>query len=98
MAREMRLVREDDGSWRSWDNSIDDCMDKRESIEVREVTKDDRKTIAVCTRFLSIGEKDTAYRAVDESTTIGEINKWCDHLCQGKTVCVRLELVDQYRG
>lgn len=41
--RQMRLVREDDGSWRSWDNSIDDCMDGRESIEVREVTDCDRK-------------------------------------------------------
>ena len=94
----MRLVKNDDGSWRSWDNSTDDCMDRVETMEVREVTKDDRKTIAVCTRFLPIGEQDTACMIVDESTTVGEINRWRDKLCNGKTVCLRLELVEQYRG
>lgn len=41
--REIRLVRNEDGSWRSWDNSIDDCMDSRESMLVREVLPSDGK-------------------------------------------------------
>lgn len=94
----MRLVKNDDGSWRSWDSLRDDCMDNVETMEVVEVPRSDRKTIAVCKRFLPMGEQDTACMIVEESTTVGEINKWCDNLCSGKTVCLRLELVDQYRG
>lgn len=35
--RELLLVRNDDGSWREWDNSLDDCMDRVETMKVREV-------------------------------------------------------------
>ena len=58
----------------------------------------DRKTVAVCTRMLPIGEKGTAVMIVDDTTTVGQINAWCDFLCQGKTVCLRLELVDQWQN
>lgn len=59
----------------------------------------ERKTVAVCTRFIpAIGEKDTAVMIVTETTTVGQINAWCDKLCRGDAVCMRLELVEQYRG
>ena len=35
----MKLVKNDDGSWRNWDASRDDCMDRVETIEVAEVPK-----------------------------------------------------------
>lgn len=57
-----------------------------------------RKTVAVCRRWLPIGEYDTSCMIVDEKTTVGQINSWCDKLCHGNAVCIRLELVDQYRG
>jgi hypothetical protein len=58
----------------------------------------DRKTIAVCTRLLPTGDRDTACLIADEKTTVGDLNAWADKLCHGNTVCLRLELVDQYRG
>lgn len=58
----------------------------------------ERKTIAVCTRMLPIGCTDTVYRTLSDDVTIGEVNKWCDTVCSGNAVCVRLELVDQWQG
>lgn len=39
MPRKMRLVKNDDGTWRSWDNSTDDCMDNVEIMDVVDATR-----------------------------------------------------------
>ena len=45
----MRLVKNEDGSWRSWDNSLDDPLDKVETMEVEELRTE------VCRGAFSLG-------------------------------------------
>ena len=66
----MRLVKNEDGSWRSWDNSIDDPMDKVETMDV--VTVDRLKELDQYLVRSITEERDNAergipgaYRAVD---------------------------------
>lgn len=70
------------------------------ALELRELQQksEERKTVAVCHRFLPTGDKDTVVRVVGESVTVAELNLWCDKVCAGDAVCMRFELVEQWQG
>jgi hypothetical protein len=52
----MRLVKNDDGSWRSWDSSIDDCMDHVETMDVVEIQREDARLISYRVYFGQINQ------------------------------------------
>lgn len=60
--------------------------------------ENERKTVAVLKRLLPSGDSVTDCKVVTDDTTVGELNRWSDRLCAGKTTCLSLELVEQFSG